>query len=81
MTALRQARHAAGLSLAAAARGAGVTPGYLAALERAGGPALTWSRARRIAAMYGCDMVALLGAAGPQDRGQENGAAVWRAAN
>jgi transcriptional regulator with XRE-family HTH domain len=79
MTALRQARHAAGLSLTAAARGAGVTPGYLAALERAGGPALTWPRACRLAAMYRVDMAALLGAAGPQDRGK--GADVGRTAN
>ncbi len=71
MTALRQARHAAGLTLSAAARGAGVTPGHLATMERSGGSALTWHRARRLAAMYQVDVVALLGAVAPQDRGTE----------
>jgi hypothetical protein len=59
---LRAARQAAGLSLRQVARLAGVTAGYLGALERLGSAALTYARARRLAEVLGCSLTDLLDA-------------------
>ena len=55
------ARLAAELTLGEAARAAGISPRYLAALERQGSAALTWPRAQRLDAIYGLSPTHLLG--------------------
>lgn len=60
MTPLRAIRERRQISLDVAAKKVGVAPAYLAQLERRGGAALTYPRARRLAALYGCSLTELV---------------------
>lgn len=59
MTGLRCARLRSGLSLQEAADKAGISVSYLRKLERVGSAELAYPRARRLATLYGVDLITL----------------------